>query len=403
MWLQLSERFFMNFGESKLEDNWINLAYKGESPSITCDAFADFHAIAVSITRRLIQSSVFFALSRIRSMRSNIHQRASVVKARDVRAALRVLDMKRNSFEFWIGVARRCNLDVADIRHKKGWEAHYMNYNEVEDALSGRKPPAEKLRKRSAHPSPHRNSHDDSEEDGCGTEGSSGMDQSPTQSSISSLLSTSDEEAPSSAEDSYVEYIDRQKSRTEELRIQQLLQCPTSIGTEDNRPKSPLKSEIELISVKDLRDWRERTLYRSEWEEYGHDVHRLHEELIENRRKRRRIEGRESSTTKSCHRLNIQVAQKDMHDYDDGEDGAEGVVFAESDQGDISTDNSNRPEAQLDDEEDSELDDLVDADANAFDKGVESDEEDIDIGIPHPRQIDAISESLNQLKEYTSS
>lgn len=119
-WTRLSERFFMNFGGPRLEDNWANIAYPGESPSLTADAFADFYALAMSVTRRLVQSSLFFAMSRIRRMRDTGHRKAQIIKTRDVKTALSVLNMKQDCSGFWPGLERRCSLDVVDYRHRKG-------------------------------------------------------------------------------------------------------------------------------------------------------------------------------------------------------------------------------------------------------------------------------------------
>lgn len=37
-------------------------------------------------------------------------------------------------------------------------------------------------------------------------------------------------------------------------------------------------------------EWRDRVLYRGEWEEYGYSVGDVEEAVVENRRKRRRID-----------------------------------------------------------------------------------------------------------------
>jgi RNA polymerase I-specific transcription initiation factor RRN5 len=295
-WIQLSERFFMNFGESRIEDNWVNVAFKDESPSLTADAFADFYALAVSITRRIVQAALFFAMSRLRHMKN--YQKVKKVRTRDIRAALDVLNMKHNTFKFWVGLARRCSLDVADIRNKKGWKADYMGYDEVEDALSGRRFFSKPAGRSTSRPL-EENDDGDEEEDEDVEEESEDLSLSSPRSRRSSSHSLADsefdEEADADEEDIYVEYIDQQKSRDEELRIRELLHCPIMetlppvVKTEDGSAPTPPMPNFERKTKEDLIDWRDRTLYRSEWEEYRDTLDNLNEDLAENRRKRRRI------------------------------------------------------------------------------------------------------------------
>ncbi|KAL1964406.1 hypothetical protein VTN77DRAFT_6964 [Rasamsonia byssochlamydoides] len=353
-WIQLSERFFMNFGGSRFEDNWVNVAFKDESPSLTADAFADFYALTVSITRRIVQSALFFAISRIRNIS---YHKAKKVKTRDIRAALDVLNMKHNSFDFWVGLARRCSLEVADIRHKKGWKADYMGYDEVEDALSGRRS-FSKSRERSASRHLEKNNDgddnddvddddDDEEQEENGGINPDDDDEDeyveedestpPSPRSADSLASSvSDEEAYADQEDIYAEYIDQKASRDEELRIRELLQCPMLdtllppvIKTEDDNDNAtaPPKPVAGRKTKQDLVDWRDRTIYRSEWEEYGGSaLGEINEELAENRRKRRRIEVeapvRFTRSRSSQRELRSFAERRQSHDDDADDDDA---------------------------------------------------------------------------------
>ncbi|KAJ9214969.1 hypothetical protein DTO166G4_3367 [Paecilomyces variotii] len=312
-WIKLSERCFMNFGGSRIEDNWVNIAYADESPSLTSDAFADFYALAVSITRRLVQSSIFFAMSRIRDVSWSNREISRVVRLRDVRAALDVLNMKSDTFDFWIGAARRCNLEVADIRHRKGWTTSYMSYDEVENALSGSV--ASRERSVSRHPSENQTQEIDAMEEEEEEEESSTEEMSEALSSPGSEpRSDEDEEMapdPETLEDTHAEYLDEQISKTEELRIWQLIghhvpsgpEPPIKLEDGDRMPNAnltgPRKPVGERKRKEDLVDWRDRVLYRSEWEEYGYEIFEIEDELDQNRRKRRRVEdtrGSKSST-----------------------------------------------------------------------------------------------------------
>ena len=309
-WINLSERFFMNFGGSKFDDNWINLAYKDESPSLTSDALTDFYALAVSATRRLVQSAIFIALSR---MRSNTHQKAKIVRAGDVIAALDVVKMKHNGFEHWIGLPRRCNLVVADMRNKKGWKTTYMGYNEVEDVLSRTRTPSTEIgsSRRPKHQVDASIENDPLKGDDDGMSDIS----SPSSQIQSSCASTSEEESCSDPENAYADFLDQQTSRAEELEIWRRLNCtppflqPTE-GTATSNPTPPLKPISRGKSQHDLVDWRDRTLFCSEWEEYARGVHKLEDNLEINRKKRRRIEVRRP-TPEIYHKIKVIASESE--------------------------------------------------------------------------------------------
>lgn len=93
-------------------------AYASEQvpePSMMRTAFNDFHALAVSVTKRLMQTAIVQATSRLRSQRRRTKKGVMpFVKTRDVLSAIDVLGLKRNGRSRWTGVARRCNLRVFD-------------------------------------------------------------------------------------------------------------------------------------------------------------------------------------------------------------------------------------------------------------------------------------------------
>jgi RNA polymerase I-specific transcription initiation factor RRN5 len=131
-WLELSQRIFMNSTDPR-ENNWQSLAEEDESPAIRATAFDDFQSLAVSITKRLISTALFCTMSRRRATHSASVKNAEV-NLDDVEAAIRILGLKENSLEFWIGSARRCHLNVFDIDEDTGREID-LTYDEVESAL----------------------------------------------------------------------------------------------------------------------------------------------------------------------------------------------------------------------------------------------------------------------------
>ncbi|KAA8646946.1 uncharacterized protein ATNIH1004_005625 [Aspergillus tanneri] len=290
-WIRLSERFFMNFAGPRLADNWVNVAVADETPSVTADAFADFCALTVSVTRRLVQSVIFFAMSRHQHMRNTGHRKARVIKSRDVRTALKVLNMKRDRFGFWVGLARRCNLEVADIRHRKGWKSVYMDYDEVEEILSdkARLTPEPGGRSASRHRSKSRISHV--------TEGDDADTGSDSDEFLSSPALSSDEEPlPLDEEDEHAEQVDQKVNHMEELHLWTMLDQSSSVSlnppAENNKEDVTRRPTGKRKTPEDLVNWRDRTLYRGDWEEYGHGIFDVYKDLSKNRQKRRRLNQR---------------------------------------------------------------------------------------------------------------
>ncbi|KAL2129928.1 hypothetical protein VTI74DRAFT_7092 [Chaetomium olivicolor] len=130
-WLQLSSRLFMN---SAVEEyNWRAVA--DEPPSIRATALEDFHALAVSVTRRLVAATVFVAESRVKSIRAWDGRVRKRVWRSDVKAAVMSLGLRRDAREFWARCARRLRLEVVDDDGDSWDEGEPLAYEEVESAL----------------------------------------------------------------------------------------------------------------------------------------------------------------------------------------------------------------------------------------------------------------------------
>jgi RNA polymerase I-specific transcription initiation factor RRN5 len=134
-WLSVSENVFMNPGAPKLESNWQFLAFEKETPSINHTAFSDFHTLTISITRRIVQTALFCAESRIKATSNKYHPRDKNVKNQDVAAALDILRMKHSKFDYWVDVPRRNNLEVQDKARKETRTGRPMSFEEVEMKL----------------------------------------------------------------------------------------------------------------------------------------------------------------------------------------------------------------------------------------------------------------------------
>ncbi|KAF4456979.1 RNA polymerase I-specific transcription initiation factor rrn5 [Fusarium austroafricanum] len=132
-WLKLSERIFMN--SSIPSENWD--AIDNRPPSMWATTFEDFHSLAVSITKRLVQTTIFLSESRIRAKRELIPTTREIVRAQDVEAAVFSLGLNHNSHRFWSNCARRLRLEVYEEPplQDEEVECEPLSYEQVENLL----------------------------------------------------------------------------------------------------------------------------------------------------------------------------------------------------------------------------------------------------------------------------
>ncbi|TKA64119.1 hypothetical protein B0A55_09943 [Friedmanniomyces simplex] len=114
--LQLSRNLFMN-ARPESGNNWRDLVDEGNStssPAIFRTAFDDFYNLTVSFTRRLLQTTLFQATSRLRARDTsrNNWQPAAEVKEVDVRTAAELLSLRTKWRTYWAEVPRRCGVEV---------------------------------------------------------------------------------------------------------------------------------------------------------------------------------------------------------------------------------------------------------------------------------------------------
>ncbi|KAL8672290.1 MAG: hypothetical protein Q9168_003233 [Polycauliona sp. 1 TL-2023] len=305
--LKLSRNFFMNAAD--LEINWRSLSStsRSETPALMYTAFSDLHDITVSIISRLVQNTLFFAMSRLRAAKSPYYPHQRAAKRCDVQAATRVLGMKRSARDGWSQVARRCKLEVYDQARGSGIR-HEMNYSEVERVLREKKSPAEARARQG----------ESTDDDHELNEGSISEDQSV------SLVSTSDESHHSPPQhnaatdpkelvdkigrkaDAYLDFIDRGKSEKEEARLWKMLgkdppgirPCGKPTQAEDPGPQRQGRNE--------LKGWREWVDLKPEWEVY--DVQQLGAGLENNRiqaQLKERLSPKSAMSSKQSKRLSV--------------------------------------------------------------------------------------------------
>lgn len=273
--LKLSTNIFMN--SSVWENNWRCYCARKEFPSIYYTSFADFHRLAISITKRLIQSSLFFAMSRIKVTSSSRYKQKKSVRRRDISAALNVLGMQHSSQSFWVGAARRCNLAVYDNTEGQSSIDKKLPHDEVEKKLSQGYDESEQVVKNK--PQIHgtaATSQSDDDSDHSQYDNISNSSSTPTASedSISLSISSQDEkystnrETLEEARDNHAQALDNRASQDEELRLWALLgkEPPETIKPEE--PALPRPAAAERKTGDDLDDWRSWVAYVPEWETY---------------------------------------------------------------------------------------------------------------------------------------
>lgn len=137
-WLSLTERVFMNSDPTRNDNHWLTHAAHDEVPAVTRAAFSDFHQLALSQLRKVIQSSIFCAESRIRCTKDRGHAAKAVIRAQDVTSAITLIGMQSNRSQFWLKLARRNQVRVVDddcygVGRGSGG---VPDYDEVEHILS---------------------------------------------------------------------------------------------------------------------------------------------------------------------------------------------------------------------------------------------------------------------------
>ncbi|EXJ72993.1 uncharacterized protein A1O5_04142 [Cladophialophora psammophila CBS 110553] len=315
--LMLSERFFMN-RDADNPESWSNIAEEGQRPALTLDCVTLFYDLVINFARRLIQSSLFIATSRVRAAASKDYQPGRLVKSQDVLAALDVLGVEKDSESYWIGLARRNELSVVDDPHRRGVDGKaVMPYEKVEEILSSHRrtrsgPRTSTTSTRSQSPLERFSSGEDLTEDNIDTLVSDAHEQSSADTTYSdaesegqTANSPSKEENGSSSEerlslrmsrekriqilqeneDRYLGRMDREARRREESRLSSLLGVHDEQETNEQKMEDlGVRPRVLRKSVEDCTKWSVR--YEAEWERNG----RMLESLVEPTSKKRRID-----------------------------------------------------------------------------------------------------------------
>jgi RNA polymerase I-specific transcription initiation factor RRN5 len=135
-WLSLTERVFMNSDPARNEKNVLINATEDDVPAITQAAVSNLYELAVHRLRKIMQTSIFCAESRIRSTAHSRYSARAVVRQQDVAAAIGILGFEENRSHFWLTLARRNQLNVVDdLRKKTKGRKTLLSHEDVERIL----------------------------------------------------------------------------------------------------------------------------------------------------------------------------------------------------------------------------------------------------------------------------
>jgi RNA polymerase I-specific transcription initiation factor RRN5 len=307
MMLTLSKQIFMNHSPD-IPSPWPHWSeYASElasEPSIYHTAFKDFHRLALSVTKRLVQTSIIQATSRLRAQRRRRDDKglSPFVKTRDVIAAIDILGLRRNGSERWKGVARRCGLRV--IGHRRSPQSRKrreISWEDVERILTMTMPldethGTENVRSRAERrgtPLPMQDltlsdpeeSLEDDDDDAFSDEGTNSDDVDedderpadlPCAESVVQLRDDAGRFRGASLAPLHhtftLENIDQEARQQGERAIRTLFGLPSSI--KDDPLESGIENEADLeldTSEKiytDSNNWRASIEYRAPWEEF---------------------------------------------------------------------------------------------------------------------------------------
>ena len=266
VFLQLSSQIFMNSQDS--DKNWRQYAEGVERPSIFHTAFEDFHRLMVSVTKRLISTSIFCAMSRLRAVTSSDRQLEQVVRRQDVRAAQKVLNLYSKSKTDWTEVAKRCKVEIVEDTQLQEPSIPDVDQSDKEDSVSLSLPAS----RASSHSF---GSEDDSDAPSVSSSSpnkseSGSSEQQPEPNNSNNESNPLQPQSPlQDPQDTYLESIDANASLREELRLWELLDKPAPEALSSQKISIPKAPDTYRKSRDDLGDWMTWVDDKEEWEVFG--------------------------------------------------------------------------------------------------------------------------------------
>lgn len=299
--LELSRNVFMNPSPNSAYpwSHWQDLTSDlAPEPCMYRTAFRDFYALVLSFTKRVIQTAIVQATSRIRAQGWRIQKGVKLfVRSRDVRTATDLLGVKAGRRQYWRGVPRRCRLKVTYGKYRKLRAFRWDEIERILDASESKSAPidsdtdadshgaqtdqvnfkARAIRSGTPLPTARQPSSDDTVGDN-----SVEVPEENTDSDVDKQLDDSLEmsDGPATNEDvsdygssedenEGLEEFDREVNQLEEYRLWSII---GDAPAEDRMVKpEPSEQSVHKIPRRKIMtesdDWRTWTEYRSEWEE----------------------------------------------------------------------------------------------------------------------------------------
>jgi hypothetical protein len=334
--LQLSRSLFMN--STNPEMNWQTFSQEEEleqRPSIRRTAFDDFHNLVVSLTRRLMQASIFQAMCRLRA--SSETRLLPYVNGFDVAAASETMGLKTQRPEYWVDAVKRCGIEVYSDskkwRTQEGRQGTKNGFKLTEDEL--------RAELGAVLPDPTALAEDLSDiEDDLESSDSdaytviSSSEISDDESAESKVTTDTrgrtltDRRRPLSpasfdrAETKYLERIDRHNAKEHDDEYRHILGLPAMVHNFTSKPGFPYKrAEVESRPA----DWRAVIQYEAPWEQPQGMPEKRDFDAMEvegaRRRKRRRL-GAETTSEMVSEQENATLRDMDGTDEDNAESGS---------------------------------------------------------------------------------
>lgn len=311
--LMLSKKLFMNRCPD-VPSPWLHWSqYTTElskEPAIYRSAFNDLHSLLISVTRRLTQTAIIQATSRLRSQERRLRKNALPnVKRRDVLAAIDLVGMKRNGIERWRGVARRCALRVFEGREDYDQTGKYrkeLSWDQVEHLLAPTESIGDPLlsnsealpkdsesfrlkASRKGTPLPMENltlSDPDEQSEYSDMSSDTEMDDEMRSQSSYPASQPSDHVRRSNSADpattvdesgntlQTVEEFDQQASQEEQKALWQMLEVQDPFDDDVPRTVDDSEDDLEIDEkiVPELDDWRDWIEYKPQWEVFRSPV-----------------------------------------------------------------------------------------------------------------------------------
>ncbi|PSK37316.1 hypothetical protein B9Z65_2058 [Elsinoe australis] len=296
-WLELASLFMSSSADH--QSSWVDIIESNdERPSIYHTAFSDFHTLAIILTKRIIQASIFQAMSRLRA--SDRNEPEHIVRHQDVQTACRIMGLG-DWKDFWTGLPRRRRLEVFSRGKyagpdKRTNKAKILNYDQVEAFLRSTSMDEAALDefeegKDAAAESVEGDSSDSSlfyDSDFWTDAPTSEHGQDATQQQSAPLSENREASEPEKvevesnasstevppydrdkAETAYLEALDQQASRQEASRLWAILKSkPPEDEPKDEEVNLSAPPPRKRKKMEEIEDWRDKVEYRPEWQEF---------------------------------------------------------------------------------------------------------------------------------------